>query len=189
MTRRATTSRPPPSLANKLTRAVWLSVYHTLFKFSPIPAHAWRRVLLRVFGANVGRKVMVYPSCRIWAPWNVELQDYATIGAGSDLYAVDKISVGKSAIISQRAYICTATHDLDSPNFDLCTAEIRVGDNAWVATEAFLAPGVQIGDGAVVGARAVVTHDVEPNSVVAGNPARFVRERAVKGRNKLGNQT
>lgn len=189
MSRKTTTTRPPPSIGNKIKRAIWFCVYTFLFRSSPTPLHIWRRFLLRLFGARVGRKVMVYGSAKVWAPWNLELRDFSTIGGGANLYAVDRVVIGESAIVSQGAHLCTASHDFNSDGFELITAEICIADNAWVATEAFIGPGVTVGENAVVGARSVVTSDVAPRTIVAGNPARLIRERSNAGRNVLANKT
>ena len=103
--------------------------------------------------------------------------DYATVSHGVDLYNVDQIDIGAHATISQRAFICTATHEVDHPNMPLVTAPVRIGDGAWVAAEAYVHPGVTIGTDAVAGVRAVVLKDIPARHIVAGHPARFVRER------------
>jgi len=167
------------SSANKAARLLWQCAWLLLFRPSPWFWQAPRRGLLRLFGAKVGRGVQVMPSVRIWAPWNLTLGDYATVSHSVDLYAVDRISIGSHATVSQRAFLCTATHAVDHPNMPLVTKPIRIEDGAWVAAEAFVAPGVTIGVDAVTGARAVVTHDVPARMVVAGNPARIIRERKV----------
>jgi putative colanic acid biosynthesis acetyltransferase WcaF len=181
----ALTKRPPPSFADKIRRGFWSLAWSLLFYPSPVPLHAWRRFLLRRFGARIGRRVAVYPSCRIWAPWNVEIADGATIGSGAILYSVDRIVIGEAAIVSQGAHLCTATHDHNSPDFDLMCAPIIIADEAWVAAEAFVGPGVTVGRGAVVAARAVAVRPVDPQCVVAGNPAKPVSRRSIHGRNRL----
>ncbi len=169
----------PHSRGDKLARLLWQVVWLLFFRPSPWFWHTPRRALLRLFGARVGKGVQVMPSVKIWAPWNLALGDYATVSHGVDLYCVDTISIGSHATVSQRAFLCTATHDVDHPNMPLVTKPIRIEDGAWVAAEAFVAPGVTIGVDAVTGARAVVTHDVSARMVVAGNPARVIRERKV----------
>ena len=171
----------PHSAANKLARLLWQVAGLLLFRPSPWFWHAPRRALLRLFGAQVGKHVQILPSVQIWAPWNLALGDYATIGAGVDLYAVDRIEIGAHATVSQRAFLCTATHDVDHPNMPLQTAPIRIGAGAWVCAEAYVHPGITIGVDAVAGVRAVVLHDVPPGQIVGGNPAKFIRLR------KLGN--
>ncbi|HWV81864.1 MAG TPA: putative colanic acid biosynthesis acetyltransferase [Hyphomicrobiaceae bacterium] len=177
--------RPAPSVANKMARAAWAIVRALLFRPTPAPLHAWRCLLLRGFGARVGSRVAIYPSASIWAPWNLTIDAGATIGGGAIIYNVDRITVGEFAVISQGAHLCTASHAHDSPAFDLVTAPIRIEEEAWVAAEAFVGPGVTVSRAAVVGARAVVVRDVDERAIVAGNPARVIGSRAVEGRNRL----
>ncbi len=170
----------PHSAANKAARALWGAVWRLLFRPTPRFWHAPRRALLRVFGARVGRGAQIMPSVSIWAPWNLALGDYATVGDGADLYSVDRIEIGAHATISRRAFLCTATHEVHHPNMPLKTAPIRIGPGAWVAAEAFVHPGVTLGADAVAGARAVVLRDVPPRRIVAGNPARDIGERKLE---------
>lgn len=165
------------SAANKLARLLWQTAWLFLFRPSPWFWHAPRRALLRRFGAKVGKRVQIMPSVQIWAPWNLALGDCATVGAGVDLYSVDRIEIGAHATVSQRAFLCTATHDVDHPNMPLQTAPVRIGDGAWICAEAYVHPGVAIGVDAVAGVRAVVLHDVPPGQIVGGNPAKFLRLR------------
>ncbi len=158
---------------------LWQCAWLLLFRPSPWFWHVPRRALLRLFGARVGRAVQIMPSARIWAPWNLSLGDYATVSHGVDLYSVARIDIGSHATVSQRAFLCTASHHVDHPNMPLLSAPIRIENGAWVAAEAFVAPGVTIGTDAVAGARAVVLHDVPACTIVAGNPARIIRERHV----------
>jgi len=169
----------PHSRANRGLRLLWGCMWNLLFRPSPWFWHAPRRFLLRAFGAHVGRGVQIMPSVKIWAPWNLVLGDYATVSHGVDLYAVDRIALGAHVTVSQRAFLCTASHDIDHPNMPLIAAPIRIEAGAWVCAEVYVHPGVTIGVDAVAGVRSVVLHDVPPRHVVAGNPARFVRERNV----------
>ena len=169
----------PHSAANKTLRLLWLAAWLLLFRPSPWFWHAPRRALLRLFGAKVGKKAQIMPSVQVWAPWNLALGDCATVGVGVDLYAVDRIEIGAHATVSQRAFLCTATHDIDHPHMPLKTAPIRIGDGAWICAEAYVHPGVTVGVDAVAGVRAVVLHDVPPGQVVGGNPAKFIRQRKI----------
>lgn len=178
--------RPPPSLTNKLARAAWGVVRVLLFRPTPAPLHGWRRLILRVFGAQVGARVAVYPGAQIWAPWNLSIASGATIGGGAIIYNVDHVAIGKYAVVSQGAHLCTASHAHNSPGFELVTAPIRIEDEAWVAAEAFVGPGVTIGRAALVGARAVAIKSIADRAIVAGNPARVVGRRSAEGRNRLG---
>jgi putative colanic acid biosynthesis acetyltransferase WcaF len=165
------------SLSNKLVRGVWLLVYWLLFRLSPVPFHAWRAVVLRMFGAVIGRRVRIYPSARIWAPWNLAMADDSCIGPDVDCYCVDRVEIGVRAVVSQRAFLCTASHDYNRPSLPLITAPIVLQADTWVTAEVYVGPGVTINQGAVALARAVVVRDVEAWAVVAGNPAKVVRRR------------
>lgn len=161
----------PLGRRNQFARVAWGCVWLLLFRPSPRPFHAWRRFLLRCFGATVGRGVRPNPGCRVWAPWNLTVGDNSWLADGIDCYSVAEIVLGRDVVVSQRAFLCTASHDYADPAFPLISAPIRIQDSAWVAAEAFIGPGVEIGEGAVVAARACVTKSVEPWTVVSGNPA------------------
>ena len=168
------------SAANKQARLLWQVAWLLLFRPVPWFWHAPRRALLRLFGAKVGKQVQIMPSVQVWAPWNLSLGDYATVGAGVDLYDVARIEIGAHATISQRAFLCTATHDVDHPNMPLKTAPVTLGRGAWVCAEAYVHPGVTLGVDAVAGVRAVVLHDVAPRQIVGGNPATLLRMRKLE---------
>lgn len=165
------------SLRNKIGRAIWGIVWLLLFRPTPRPFHAWRCLLLKIFGAEIGKPAYVYPSARIWAPWNLKLGNHATISEQVDCYCVDKIRIGDYSTVSQYSFLCTASHDyLDSsilhdPCMPLVTAPISIGSRVWVTADVFVAPGVCINDGAVVLARSSVFSDVSAWTIVRGNPA------------------
>lgn len=135
---------------------------------------------MRCWGAKIGIRCQIKSSVRIWAPWNLKLGDYVAIGCNAQIYNVTNIEVGSKVVVSQGAYLCTASHDITHPENPLITKPIFIESFAWVAADAFVGMGVTIGEGAVVGARAVVTKDVEPWTVVAGNPARFIKKRVLR---------
>lgn len=159
------------SLANRLGRVLWGAVWLLLYRPSPRPLHAWRRFLLRAFGAQVGRRAHPYPSARIWAPWNLVMGEGSCLADRVDCYCVDKVTLGAWATVSQYSYLCTASHDYQDPAMPLVTAPITIEPRAWVTADVFVGPGVTLGEGAVAGARAVVIKDVPPWTVAAGNPA------------------
>ncbi|MEZ0485099.1 DapH/DapD/GlmU-related protein [Fibrella aquatica] len=168
---------PSFPLKNRIARVIWNISYVLLFKITPNPFHRWRSFLLRCFGATIGRNVHVYPGVKIWAPWNLDLGDECGIANGVELYSQGKVKVGKRAIISQGTYICTGTHDYTLQGHPLITFPIEIGDYAWVAAEAFVHPGVTIGEGCVVGARSVVTKDMPAWMVCAGHPCKPLKKR------------
>lgn len=166
------------SLRNRMARALWNAVYLLLFLPSPRPLHAWRSLLLRAFGAKLGPHVHVYPSVRIWAPWNLAIGSHVGIGDGAIIYSMGPVRIGSHCVVSQRAHLCGGSHDVDSENFQLIVGPIELEPYVWICAEAFVAMNVRIAEGAVVGARAVVTRSLEqPWVVYAGTPARPIRER------------
>jgi putative colanic acid biosynthesis acetyltransferase WcaF len=168
---------PPPSFRNKAARGVWSVVWLLLYRPSLRTMHGWRRFLLRAFGARIERDAKPYPSAKIWAPWNLEMGAESTLGDYVDCYSVARVVLGPKATVSQRAYICTAQRDIDAIGMPLVTGDIVINELAWVAAEAFVAPGVEVGTGGVVAARAVTTKSVPDWTVVAGNPAKPIRYR------------
>lgn len=158
-------------------RVLW-HVIQISFALSPRPLWAWRRVLLRLFGAKIGRDVHIYPTVRITIPWNLSIGDQAAVGDRAILYALGPITIGKRATISQNAHLCAGSHDTTRSDRQLIKPPIVIGADAWVAADAFIGPGVRVGEGSIVGARAVVMKDVDEGVVVAGNPARMIRQAA-----------
>ena len=167
------------SAGNKWVRLLWQVAWLLLFRPSLWFWHAPRRMLLRLFGATIGRGVQVMPSVKIWAPWNLTIGDFSTVSHGVDLYCVDRIEIGAHVTISQRTFLCTASHEIDHPNMPLITAPITIADGAWVCAESYINLGVSMGEDAVVGVRSVVLHDVPERQVVGGNPAHVIRERKI----------
>jgi putative colanic acid biosynthesis acetyltransferase WcaF len=169
----------PPGPADKVRRAIWGIIWLILYRPSPTMAHGWRRFLLRAFGAVIGPAAHPYPSAWVWAPWNLEMGARSCLGPCANCYSAAKVVLEADSVVSQGAHLCTASHDFRDPDFSLVTGPIVIGEGAWVATEAFIGPGVEIGAGAVVGARSVVTRDVASGRVLVGNPARDVGERSI----------
>jgi putative colanic acid biosynthesis acetyltransferase WcaF len=157
-------------------RVLW-SLARPLFRGSPRPLFAWRRGLLRLFGAKVGAHVHVYPSARIFLPWQLEIGDWSSVGEDVLIYNLGPVRLGRRVTISHRAHLCAGTHDYRRPDLPLLKPPISIGDDAWICTDAFVGPDVTVGDGAVVGARAVAVRDVAPWCGVAGNPARPIGTR------------
>lgn len=164
------------SLRNKWWRLLWQTVWLSLYRPSPRLLHGWRRFLIRLFGANVARGAHLYPSVRIWAPWNLTMGEGSCLGDYVDCYSVDRITLEPYVTVSQYSFLCTASHDYRVENRLLITGPIRIGSRAWVAADVFVGPGVMIGEGAVVGARSSVFRDVDSWTVVGGNPARIIKK-------------
>jgi putative colanic acid biosynthesis acetyltransferase WcaF len=169
--------RPSFPLQSRIKRMIWNICWALLYRISPRPFHAWRAMLLRLFGAKMGPNCHFYPSSRVWAPWNLICADQVTAGDGVEIYNPAPIRLGSHAILSQNAFLCGATHDADDPGFPLLAYAMEVGAYAWICARACVAPGVHVGEGAVLGLASVATRDLEAWGVYAGSPAVKVRER------------
>ncbi|HEY5329562.1 MAG TPA: putative colanic acid biosynthesis acetyltransferase [Acidobacteriaceae bacterium] len=169
--------RPAFTFGNRARRALWNTCRLLLFRPTPRPFHAWRSLLLRLFGATIGPDCHIYPSARIWAPWNLICADHVAIGPGAEVYNPSPIQLDSHVILSQEAFLCGATHDYNDPAFPLLAYRMTIGPHAWVCARASVAPGVNIGEGAVLGLASVATHDLEPWTVYAGSPAVAVKDR------------
>jgi acetyltransferase-like isoleucine patch superfamily enzyme/glycosyltransferase involved in cell wall biosynthesis len=164
----------------KIKRSLWIGVRACIFRPSFRSWDGLRRLLLKLFGAKVGRGARVHPSARVELPWNVDLGDDVIIGDHAIVYSMGKISIGRGTNISQYAHLCAASHDYTTRKLPVLTPPITIGDEVWIAADAFIGPGVTIGNRAVVGARATVTKDVPPDQVVAGPDAAIVKQRILE---------
>jgi len=172
-------------LASKTRRALWQAAWLLLASWTPPFMHGWRRALLRLFGATVSPTCAVYSSAVIWDPRNLELGDYACLGPRVNCYTMARIVLRDHAIASQGAHLCAGTHDIDDADFPLRARPIVLGEKSWVAAEAFVGPGVTVGEGAVLGARGAAFADLAPWTVYTGNPARILRQRVRPGAPRL----
>jgi putative colanic acid biosynthesis acetyltransferase WcaF len=141
----------------------------------------WRRFLLRLFGARIGRNVLVRPTARVTYPWKLTIGDDSWIGDDVVLYSLGEIYIGSNVVVSQRSYVCAAKHDPASLEFTQVAFRTVIEDEVWVATDVFVAPGTHIGRGSVVGARSSVFRSLPAGMICHGNPARAVKPR-VTGR-------
>ena len=159
---------------------LWWFVQAIAFPLTPHQLHAPRCALLRLFGAKIGKGVIIRPTARFTYPWKVEIGDYSWIGDDVVFYSLDRIQIGKHCVISQKSYLCTGSHDISDPAFALQVAPIAIGNGAWVATDCFIGPGVQIGANTVVGSRSSVFRSLPPAQVCWGNPCRPQSPRKMK---------
>lgn len=156
---------------------LWWICQDTLFRLSPQALYGWRRFLLRLFGARIGKSVIIRPTVRVTYPWKLIIGDYAWIGDNVELYNLGQIQIGSHSVISQRSYLCTGSHDYQSTDFAIYSRDIVVEDSCWIATDVFIAPGVRVGTGAVIGARSSLFENAAPGCIYIGNPARNKRFR------------
>lgn len=150
----------------------WWLVQAICFPLTPQPLNNLRCALLRLFGAKIGKGVMIRPTARFTYPWKVEIGDYSWIGDDVVFYSLDYIYVGSQCVISHKSYICTGSHDFQDPAFGLITKPIQIGNGVWIAADCFIAPGVTIGANAVIGVRSTVFKDIPEAQVAWGNPCR-----------------
>lgn len=155
----------------------WWLVQVMLFATSPQVCYGWRRFLLRIFGARIAPKVLLRPSARITYPWKLSVGSNSWIGDNVELYSLDQITIGSNVVISQGCYLCTGSHDYRSVDFGITISPITVESQAWLAAQSFIAPGVTIGQGAVVGARSLVLKNIPAFSRAFGHPAKVVGTR------------
>lgn len=151
---------------------LWWLVQAIAFPISPHSAHGIRIALLKWFGAQIGKGVVIRPTARFTYPWKVEIGDHCWIGDDVVLYSLDRIQLGQHCVISQKSYLCTGSHDVQDPCFGLKTSPIELGNGVWIATDCFVGPGVQIGSNTVVGARSSVFGSLPAEYICVGSPCR-----------------
>lgn len=169
------------SKINKIFRVLWSLLYLMLFRYTPVIGFNWLRInLLRLFGAKVGKGCRVFPSVKVWAPWNLELGNYVAIAHYVDLYSVDKIIVGDYVTISQYSFICTASHDISRLSLPLVCSPIKIESYSWVCADCFIHKGVTIKHASIISARSNLYTNTDISSVYSGNPALKVGERKIR---------
>lgn len=171
----------PHSLRNRIGRAAWGVAYLLLIRPTPRFMHRWRNWVYRAFGAKLHPTARIYPTARVWAPWNITMGKLACLGDLTDIYSVAPVTLGAHATVSHYSFLCTASHDFEDPDHALTVAPITLGEHAWVAADVFVAPGVTIPDGVVVGARSsVFTSNLPEWHLCAGSPAKPIRKREMR---------
>jgi putative colanic acid biosynthesis acetyltransferase WcaF len=168
-------------LIHKIKRFTWNLVWQILVR--PLPRNTgrvWVLFLLRLFGAKVHRTANVYSSVKIYAPWNLVMQEHSCLAPEVDCYNVAKVTIGAYSIVSQKTYLCTASHDISKSTFSLIIKPITLKEQSWIGASSFIGMGVTVGQGAVVGATSSVYKDVEGWTVVGGNPVKFLKFRKIK---------
>ncbi len=165
---------------NKAARVLWRLAWLILARWTPVPFFAWRRFVLRLFGARIGRDARIYSSVSVWLPRNLAVGTSVIVGPGVILYNQGAIVIGDRTVISQRAHLCASTHDVQDPHFGLVERPIRIEPVCWIAAEAFVGPGVTVREGAVLGARAALFDDAQAWTIYRGNPAKAIARRTLR---------
>ena len=159
---------------------VWWLIQALLFPLSWHNHNSFRCFLLRLFGAKIGKDVVIRPTARITYPWKVYIGNYTWIGDDVVFYTVDQIKIGSHCVISQKSYLCTGSHNIEDKSFSLITAPISIGNGTWIATDCFVAPGISIGSNSVIGARSTVMKNIPARQVAWGNPCIVRYPRIIK---------
>jgi len=167
----------PWTMRERIGQVLWGVAWALLCVWTPKPLNPWRLLVARVFGVKIEGYPFIHQRARIQVPRNLTLRHRACIGDRANAYSLGPIEICEAATIAQEAYLCSGTHNFADPRLPLVTAPIKIGKKAFVGARAFIMPGVTVGDEAVVGACSVVTNDVPPAMVCAGNPAKIIRGR------------
>jgi putative colanic acid biosynthesis acetyltransferase WcaF len=173
----AARGQSPWTAKDRIRRLLWGFVESTLFRCSPHPAYGWRRLLLRMFGAKLTGNVRIRRTVHIEIPWNLSVANNSAIGDHAIVYCLGPVTIGQNVTISQYAHLCAGTHDYHSPAMTLLKPPIAIGDNVWIATDAFVGPGVTIGERAVLGARSSAFTDLPAGMICVGSPAKPIKPR------------
>jgi putative colanic acid biosynthesis acetyltransferase WcaF len=172
----------PWTTKQKVARMIWAMVETTLFRLSFHNWYPWRAMLLRMFGAKIGRNARIRRTVRIEIPWNLHLGDDVIVGDGAILYALGPITIGDRVMISQYVHLCAGSHDHRFRSYPQTRPPIKIGEDCWIAAGAFIGPGVTVGNRTVVGARAGVFKDVPGDVIVGGNPSKVLKPRIFEGK-------
>ena len=167
----------PYTRNEKIGRILWNYLGQKLFRLTFHNWYGLRNTLLRVFGATIGSHVRIRPTVLVEQPWNLTINDHSSVGDYATLYCLGPVKIGRFVSISQRAHLCAGTHDLNQPQLPLVRPPIMVHDQVWIAADAFVGPGVEVGEGAVLGARACAFKHLDAWGIYGGNPARKLRDR------------
>lgn len=169
----------PWSIKVHILLSIWRFTWILLCAWTPKYLNPWRLLILKTFGAKVLGVPFVHQSVQIRIPWHLTLHHRACLGEKVQVYSLGEIEVHQNATIAQEAYLCTGTHDFNNPAFQLITKKITIGENTFIGARAMILPGISVHKNAVVGAQSVVSKDVAPNQIVAGNPAMEVGIRTI----------
>lgn len=172
-------NKSPFSKKNKVARLIWWLCSPLFFATPYWLLNGFRISILRMFGAKIGIGCVVYPSAKIWAPWNLYMGNYSCIGPNADIYSMGQIIIGSHVTISQHAVLCTGTHDISTPHNDLVIKNIEIDDHSWICAYAKIMPGVKISKGSIIGMASLLTKDTQAWGVYGGNPAKQLKTREI----------
>ena len=165
--------------AGKVRELIWIFVSFVLFRLCPLSLSPLKRSVLRAFGARVGIGVTIKPQVKITFPWKLTIGDHVWLGEECWLLNLDQIIIGNNVCISQRAFLCTGSHNYKLPTFDLVVKPITLQDGSWIGAGCWVGPGVTVGTHAVLTAGSVASKNLEPYGIYRGNPAVLLKQRVI----------
>jgi len=163
-----------------LLRLLWACFQLPFARWTPKALSPLRVALLRLFGARIGPTCNIGSGVKVWCPWNLTIGERSAVGFDTEIYNFEPVTIGRHVVISQYNYLCTSTHDYTHPHFPLVSAPIEIRSQAWIASGCLISPGVTIGEGAVIGARSLVTKSMPAWTVCAGSPCKPMKARVVR---------
>lgn len=167
----------PYSTREKIGRMLWAMCQGTLWRCSFHSWYRYRAWLINRFGAHVHPTARLRRTVQVECPWNLTVGRNSSVGHQALLYCLGPVAIGQRVSISQRAHLCAGSHDYRRADMPLLRPPITVEDDVWIAADAFVGPNVRIGQGAIIGARAVALRDAQPWTISLGNPAQPVKAR------------
>jgi len=167
----------PWTKSQQIKMLVWEYVWLLFCAWTPKPANRWRLFWLKFFGCKIYGIPFVHQRARIQIPWNLILHDRACLGDRANAYTLGVVEIFENSTVGQEVYLCTGTHAFDNPSMNLITSKITIEKNVFIGARAFVMPGITIGENAIVGAGSLVTKNIEKNTIVGGNPAKFIKSR------------
>jgi putative colanic acid biosynthesis acetyltransferase WcaF len=173
----------------KVKRFIWQYVFQPIFWLLPSPLSRVKIGILRIWGAKIGKDILIRQRVRVLMPWNLAIGNVVAIGSGVNFYNFATVTIDNQVVVSQDVFLCTGSHDYSHPEMPLICKPIAIRSYSWVAAGAFVGPGVTVGEGSVIGARSVVTKDTAPWAVLAGNPAKLLKYRQLKASSDSLSQT
>lgn len=156
---------------------VWEVVWTLFVRWLPKPFSKWHILLLKMFGSKISGRPFIAPSCRIYAPWLLEIGNRSCLAPRSEVYNLGPIRIGERVTIAQYVYLCNGTHDFSKKSLPLLVGAMAVENDVFVGARALILPGLTLGKASVVGAGAILTKDTKPYGIYAGNPAVFIKKR------------
>ena len=168
----------PWSKKEMIMTRVWELTWNIFIRWTPKFMNSWHITLLKAFGAKIHGKPFIAPSCRIYAPWQLEIKHHACLAPRSEVYNLGPVIIEERATITQYTYLCNGTHDLNDKRLQLLIGTMHIGEDVFIGAKSIILPGLKLGKGSVIGAGSVLTKDTDEWKVYGGNPACYLKDRA-----------